>query len=153
MLVVTIRTFESINQLTPNLQLLLGQLLLNQRLVPHKAKNFADDLTVNSSKFDSHQQALTSLVLKVADICFEFQPPKRVSLHFNGHRVVPTTEFSMSTGNTINICSINCTKFLSKTIGISPTATRKLASDNIKQQVLLYLQHIDNCSIRGEHKV
>ena len=59
----------------------------------------------------------------------------------------------MSTGNTINICSINCTKFLSKTIGISPTATRKLASDNIKQQILLYLQHIDNCSIRGEYKV
>ena len=53
----------------------------------------------------------------------------------------------MSTDNTINICSINSTKFLAKTIGISPTATRKLASDNIKQQILLYLQRIDNCSI------
>ena len=53
----------------------------------HKAKGFADDLTVISSKVDSHQQALTSLVLKAADICFEFQPPKCISLHFNGHRV------------------------------------------------------------------
>ena len=119
----------------------------------HKAKGFADDLTVISSKVDSHQQALTSLVLKAADIYFEFQPSKCISLRFNGHHVMPTTEFSMSTGNTINICSIYCTKFLGKTIGISPTATRKLASDNIKQQILLYLQRIDNCSIRGEYKV
>jgi len=119
----------------------------------HKAKGFADDLTVISNRVDLHQQALTSLVLKAADICFEFQPPKCVSLHFNGHRVVPTTEFSMSDGKTINICSISCTKFLGKTIGTSPTATCKLASDNIKQQVLLYLQRIDNCSIRGEYKV
>ena len=33
-------------------------------------------LTVISSKVDLHQQALTSLVLKAADICFEFQRPK-----------------------------------------------------------------------------
>jgi len=59
----------------------------------------------------------------------------------------------MSNGRTINICNINCTKFLGKTIGISPTATHKLASDNIKQQAQLYLQHIDNCSVRGEYKV
>jgi len=118
----------------------------------HKAKGFADGLTVISNRANLHQQALISLVLKAADICFEFQPPKCVSLHFNGHQVVPTTEFSMSNGNTINICSVNCTRFLGKTIGTSPTVTRKLASDNIKQQVLSYLQRIDNCSIRGEYK-
>ena len=72
----------------------------------HKAKDFADDLTLISSKVDFHQHSPTSLVLKAADICFVFQPSKCVSLHFNGHRVVPTTEFSMSNGNTINICSI-----------------------------------------------
>ena len=88
----------------------------------HKAKGFADYLTVISSKVDLHLQALTSLLMKAADICFEFQPHKCISLNFNGHLVVPTTEFSMSNGNTINICSINCTKFLGKTIGISPTA-------------------------------
>ena len=78
-----------------------------------------------------------------------FQPPKCVSLHFNGHRVVPTTKFSMSDGHIIN----TCTKFLRKTIGISPSATCKLASDNMKQQNLLYLKRIDDCSIRGEFKL
>jgi len=112
----------------------------------HKAKCFADDLTVISNTVDLHQQALTSLVLKAADICFEFQPLKCVSLHFNGDRVVPTTEFSMSN-------SISCSRFLGMTIGTSPTVTCKLASDNVKQQVLSYLQHIDNCSIRGEYSV
>ena len=72
----------------------------------HKAKGFAHDFTVISSKVDLHQQALTSLVLKAADICFEFQPPKCVSLHFNDHRVVPTTEFSESTGNTVLSISV-----------------------------------------------
>ena len=86
----------------------------------HKAKGFADDLTIISSKADSHQQALISLALKAADICFEFQPPKCVSLHFNGHRVVSTTEFSMSIGNTINICSVNCTKFLARLLLFLP---------------------------------
>ena len=38
--------------------------------------------------------------------------------------------------DTINICDINCTKFLDKTIGISFTATHKLASNNLKQQIL-----------------
>ena len=52
-----------------------------------------------------------------------------------------------------NFVQLILQKFLGKTIGISPTATRKLASDNIKQQILLYLQRIDNCSIRGEYKV
>jgi len=36
-------------------------------------------------------------VLKAADICFEFQPSKCVSFHFNGHQVVPTTEVILST--------------------------------------------------------
>ena len=44
------------------------------------------------------------------------------------------------------ICSINYRKFLGNTIGIPPTTTCKLASDNVKHQ------HIDNCSIRGECK-
>jgi len=65
---------------------------------------------------------------------------------------VNTAEFSMYNGNTINICSVNSTRFLGKTISTSPTATRKLASDNVKQQYAA-LQHIDNCSIRGECKV
>ena len=52
--------------------------------------------------------------------------------------------------DTINICDINCIKFLDKTIGISFTATHKLASNNLKQQILLYLQSID---IKGEYKL
>jgi len=67
----------------------------------HKVKGFVDDLT------DSHQVVLSSLVLKAGDKCFEFQPVKCVFLHFNGHRVVSSTQFSMRPGNTVNICNIN----------------------------------------------
>ena len=63
-------------------------------------KGFAYDLTIISSDVDSYQVALSSLVLKAGDICFEFQPIKCVSLHFNGRHVVSSTQFSMSTGNT-----------------------------------------------------
>ena len=84
----------------------------------HKVKGFADDLTVSSSDVDSHQVVLSSLVLKAGDICFEFQPIKCVSLHFNGH-VVSSTQFSMSSGNTVNICNISCTNFLVKPL-VSP---------------------------------
>ena len=98
----------------------------------HKVKGFVDDLTVIFSNVDSHQVVLRSLVLRVGDICCEFQPAKCVSLHFNGHRVVPSTQLSMSSGNTVNTCSINCTKFLGKTIGISLSDTFKLASAIMK---------------------
>ena len=64
---------------------------------------------------------LSSLVLKAIDICFEFQPPKCISLYFNGHRMLSSTVFSMAAGNTINICNVDCTKFLGRTIGVSPT--------------------------------
>jgi len=53
----------------------------------------------------------------------------------------------MSIGYTINICSVNYTKFLGKTIGISPTAICKLVSDNIKQEILLrYVTAMTHCS-------
>jgi len=59
----------------------------------------------------------------------------------------------MSSGHTITICDINCTKFLGITIGTLLTATHKLASNSMKQKILSYLQNIDNCSIRGEYTV
>ena len=93
-----------------------------------------------------------SLVLKAGETCLKFQLTKCVSLHFNGHHVVPYTQFLMINGNTVNICNVNCTKFLGKTIDVSLSATHKLASDDMKQQVLLYLQCIDHCSIRGNTK-
>jgi len=143
MLAVTGNLTKPINQMMLNFQLSQGQLLQNQRLIPlHKVKGFADDLTVISSDVDSHQVVQSSLVLKAGDICFEFQPVKCVSLHFNGHCVVSSTQFSISTGSTVNICNINCTKFLGKTIGVSLTATCKLASANMKQQILMHLKCI-----------
>ena len=39
----------------------------------HKAKDFANDLTLISSKVDSHQHSPTSLVLKAADRVSTFQ--------------------------------------------------------------------------------
>lgn len=69
----------------------------------HKVKGFADDLTVFSSDVGSHQQVLTLLVLKVSDLCFEFQPAKCVLLHFNGCHVVASTQLLMTTGNTIHL--------------------------------------------------
>ena len=82
-----------------------------------------------------------------------FQISKCVSLHFNGCHVVSSTQFSMSSGNIVNICSINCTKFLGKTIGVPLSVTCKLASAIMKQQILTYLQRIDDCTIKGEYKV
>jgi len=119
----------------------------------HKVKGFADDLTVISKDIKSHQRVLSSLVLKASDICLEFQPPKCISLNFNGHRMVSSTVFSMADGKTINICNVNCTKFLGRTIGISPTIARKTASTNMKQQIIQFLQRIDKCSIHGEYKI
>ena len=37
----------------------------------------------------------------------------------NGHCVVPSIQFSMTNRNTVNICNVNCTKFLGKTIDVS----------------------------------
>ena len=45
----------------------------------------------------------------------------------------------MTNGNTVNICSINWTKFLGKTIGVSFLAAHMLASNNTKQQALSVL--------------
>ena len=62
-----------------------------------------------------------------------------------------STVFSMASGNTINICNVNCTKFLGHTIGTSPIIAQKLTSTNMKQQqILQFLQCIDKCSIQGE---
>ena len=76
----------------------------------YRAKGFADDLTVISKDTKSHQQVLSSLVLKAMDICFEFQPQKCISLNFNGYRMISSTVFSMADGNTINICNVDCTQ-------------------------------------------
>ena len=56
----------------------------------------------------------------------------------------------MADGKTINICNVNCTKFLGRTIGMSPAVARKSASTNMKQQIIQFLQRIDKCSIREE---
>jgi len=69
----------------------------------HKAKGFADGLTVTSKDTKSHQCVLSSLVLKVSDICLEFQPPKCISLNFNGHCMVPLQCSLWQMGKTINI--------------------------------------------------
>ena len=57
---------------------------------------------------------LLSRKLKFADdikwlSMLEFQLVKCVSLHFNGHHVVSSTQFSMNAGYIVYICSINCT--------------------------------------------
>ena len=67
--------------------------------------------------------------------------------------MVSSTVFSMADGNTVNICNVNCTKFLCRTIGISAATTRKMASANIKQQIIPFLQRINKCSIHGEYKI
>ncbi|XP_065903961.1 uncharacterized protein [Dysidea avara] len=84
------------------------------------------------------------------DICYEFQPQKCISLNFNGHRMISSTVFSMADGNTINICNVECTKFLGRTIGVSPIFLKRLL---LPTWNLRFLQHIYKCSIRGEHKV
>ena len=100
------------------------------------------------------REALNSdTILKATDICFEFQPPKCVSLYFNGHHMDSSTVFSMAAGNTINICNVDCTKFLGCTIGVSPTIARSVASANMKQQILQFLHSIDKSSVRGEYKI
>ena len=110
-------------------------------------------LQLNSIK--SHQQVLSSLVSKEMDICFEFQPQKCISLNFNGHCMISSTVFSMENENTINICNVDCTKFLGHTIGVSPNIAQNIASANMKQQILQFLQLIDKCSIiiQGEYKI
>ena len=64
-----------------------------------------------------------------------------------------STVFSMSDGNTINICNVDSTKFLDRIISVSPNIAQKTASANMKQQILHFLQCIDNCSIWGEYKI
>ena len=59
----------------------------------------------------------------------------------------------MTDGNTINICNVDCTKFLGHTIGVSPHIAQKTASANMKKQILQFLQCIDKCSIQGEYKM
>ena len=77
------------------------------------------DLTVISKDVKSHQQILSSLVSKAMDICFEFPPQKCISLNFNGYHMISSTVFSMSDGNTINTCNVDCIKFLGCTISVS----------------------------------
>ena len=67
--------------------------------------------------------------------------------------MLSSTVFSMVAGNTINICNVDCTKFLGRTIGVSPTIARSVASANMKPQILQFLQSIDKCSVRGEYKI
>ena len=57
-----------------------------------------------------------------------WQPCDYWSIYFNGHHMVSSTVFSMAAGNTINICNVDCTKFLGRTIGVSPTISQSVAS-------------------------
>ena len=96
--------------------------VVNYMIVSVSCSDFSRKSSNNvviSGDVDSHQIVLSSLVMKAGNICFEFQPIKCVSIHFNGRHVVYSTQFSMNNGNTVNICNINCTKFLGKTIGVS----------------------------------
>jgi len=108
----------------------LIRLLLNRRLVTLKFTNqrvFADDLTSNDG---SYQQALTSLVLKATDICFYVSTSQMripfilITIHYRVLNVIQSVSVVLQ-----------LFKIFGKTIGNSPTATRKLTSDNVKQRI------------------
>ena len=54
---------------------------------PHKAKAYADDLTVVSSSSRDHCQALLEISKLCADIDLTLKPSKYVSLVYDGERV------------------------------------------------------------------
>jgi len=55
----------------------------------HWVDRFADDLTVIPKDFKSHQQVLSSLILR--DIRFVFYPQKCISLYFNSHHMISSS--------------------------------------------------------------
>ena len=120
---------------------------------PHKAKGFADDLTILSSNPTEHQSALSELDQKGNDpglstcIC----PDKCVSLALHEGSVTKKG-FNIGISQTTNLCD-KPAKFLGSTIAVSSLQAKKKASFDLLSKVTSTFSSIDKRPIRGEYKL
>ena len=121
------RTFVPINdtlpkeptlKITPKQKLSIG--------TEHKAKCFADDLTLISQTADEHQTSLTKLEGACNDLGLILKPSKCVSLTLLKGKPKKNAKYRLQNSETRNTCE-NPTKFLNHTVAATiPLPLRQL---------------------------
>ena len=118
----------------------------------HKAKAFADDLTIINSNKTDHQSSLLQMDLACRDLGMKLKPQKCVSLSIEKGKFEPNSSFPLLDGSTRSISDAP-TKFLGQTIAKTPSATRKSASAKFSAFFNDSLHKIDIRPVRGEIKL
>ena len=118
---------------------------------PHKAKSFANDLTILSSNPTEHQYALSELDQKCNDLGLSIRPDKCVSLALHEGSVTKKG-FNIGVSQPTNLCD-KPAKFLGSTIAVSSLQAKKKASSDLLSKVTSALSSIDKRPIRGEYKL
>ena len=118
----------------------------------HKAKAYADDLTILSTSKSDHQLTLSSINGSCQDLGLEIRPDKCVSYCFDGQKPLARLSFQLLEGCTSNI-STAPTKFSGETLGITPTMTKRFTGKKLCSKIYDLLTKINERPIRGEYKV
>ena len=118
----------------------------------HKAKAFADDMTIITASKDDHQCALIEVDAVCRSLGLYLKPSKCVSITVHKGSVLPYATFQLSDGQTRNI-SDSPTTFLGKTIASNTRHTNREASRILKKDIMNKLSKVDACPIRGEIKL
>ena len=118
----------------------------------HKAKCFADDLTLLSPSMEDHQSALTDIEGACNDLGLALKPPKCVSLTLHKGKPKKSAKYQLRTGETRNLCDGGHTKFLGQVVAATTSTTKTVASKAFQDLMMSALKNVDSRPIRGEMK-
>ena len=120
--------------------------------VPHKAKAYADDLSIISGSLEEHTETVQTIDQLSKEIDLIIRPDKCVTVVFDGKKVLKNHRIELTNGWTRSI-SEGATKFLGATIATSHQSTASKAKKQLEEKISLALKSIDSRPIRGEYKV
>ena len=110
----------------------------------HKAKCFADDLTLLSPSMEDHQSALTDIEGACNDLGLALKPPKCVSLTLHKGRPKKSAKYQLRTGKTRNLCDGGHTKFLGQVVAATTSTTKTVASKVFQDLMMSALKNVDS---------
>ena len=119
---------------------------------PHKAKAYADDLSIISGSLEEHTETVQTVDQLSREIDLVIRPDKCVTIVFDGKKIIKNHRIELTDGWTRSI-SEGATKFLGATIATSRQSTASTAKKQLEEKFSLALKSIDSRPIRGEYKV
>ena len=101
--------------------------------IPHKAKTYADDLSIISSSLDEHTDLVQTIDQRAREIDLIIRPDKCITLVFDGKKTLKNHRLELTDGCTRSI-SEGATKFLGATIASFHRSTASLLRTNLKRR-------------------